>query len=626
MSEPDEPVPADGVEMIDPTWWVAAYEAAGAGSEFEEPEQVSLHFFAAANQASETFGPDALQARVLAVLARATSSMLEPDDWSDPYRPMWEMIDGGRSVLPRDLRPEELALLALIAPMLTPAPLRSRVADIAWAYGGRSDPGLLTVALDAYLDVPMSSDTWRRSGEAGYRRALQIARRWRAADVVTRLVDALRTFVLSSRQADEWAVVGAAELLRAAAGRPSAEEAADVVAHLWALTETAAPDLGRALLREVVEWQRRHDADSANEALETIAELYSVEAESRLLHDGSAMVASLSVEKAIATLRRLPRKYRAARGIEPWLRELRRELVDLREETLEEMSMISSEGPDVSSFVAAAQRSVSGTDRLEALVRLATVAPLIDLPSELDDERDRAGRLFSRILGSTIFAGDGRKVGRQDGISGSGVTDEEALRGVARNFNQRVGLTVQVLIHPAWQVVASEQRYDMAFLLQLCRESPLVPAGHEGLWARGLLHGLSGDFPSAVSVLVPQVEQLVRRHLKLAGVHTLYVAEDGTEQEKALGSLLEAPETEATFGRNWTFELRTLLSEQLGVNLRNDLAHGLLADDGSWSAAAVYATWHCLKLVVLPYHAVRSDGVAAAAGDGPDGEPLGPGA
>lgn len=624
MSEPVQAVPADGDEVIDPTWWLQVYESAGPDSAYEEPEHIALYFFAAAKVASETVGPDALQARVLAVLARASSPMLEPDDWNEPYRPMWEMGNGGRSPLPRDLQPDELSLLARLAPVLTPAPLRARVADIAWSYGGRTSHELLALALDAYLDVPVNGDTWHRSGESGYRRALQIARRRKVTDVVVRLVEELRSFVLSSRPSDGWAVVRAAELLRSAAGRSTAVEAADVAARLWALTNAATPDLGRGLLREVVAWQRRHDIESANEAQETIAELYSVEAEQRLLHDGSATVASLSVEKAIATLRGLPRKYRTARGIEPWLRELRRELVDLREETLEEMSTISSEGTDVSQYVAAAQRSVAGTDRYVALVRLATVAPLIDLPSALDDERDRAGSL-SRMFGSLIFAGDGRKVGHHTGIAGSTLTDEEALLGVIRGFSQRIGLVVQVQIYPAWQVVVTEQRYDMAFLVQLCHESPLVPAGHEGLWARGLLHALSGDFPSAVSVLVPQVEQLVRRHLKLAGVHTLYVADDGTEQEKALGPLLEAPETEATFGPNWTFELRTLLSEQLGVNLRNDLAHGLVTDNGSWGAAAIYATWHCLRLVVLPHRAVRSD-TPAAVDDGSDGDPLGAGA
>jgi hypothetical protein len=116
-----------------------------------------------------------------------------------------------------------------------------------------------------------------------------------------------------------------------------------------------------------------------------------------------------------------------------------------------------------------------------------------------------------------------------------------------------------------------------------------------------LWHGLSGDFPSAISVLVPQIEQLVRTYLKGRGIFTLFVDEGGIETEKGLNALLEMPESSQLIGPGLTFELRALLCEQHGPNLRNDLAHGLLNDPQSWSAGAVYAWWLCMRLVVLSY-------------------------
>lgn len=612
MSEFGDQGEGSGDGAVDPLWWLAVYDSADAGSENGAPEYLAHDFASAAEAAAENAGSHTLHARVLRVLALVTSPMLAADNWNDPFRPMWE-VGGRRSALPQDLTQDELALLARIAPELEPAGLRARAADIAWTYGPRTDHSLLAVTLDAYLAGPVSADTWHRGVGDGYRRALELARRRgkAGAEVVSRLSGSLLEFVLTARSSDGWAVVHAAELLHSA-GRPTVGEAAQIAEHLWELTDSVSPDLGRGLLRQIVRL-RVTDLDVAHRAQEAIAELYAVEAEQRLLHDGSAMVASLSVEKAIATLRGLPRKYRTTHGIEPWLRELRRELVDLREETLEEMTVISSDGIDITQFVSAAQRAVAGTDRVDALVRLSTITPLIDLPGALASERDQAPNLFSRMLGRITFAGDGRKVGQHDAISGNALTDDEAMSGVIRGFAQRVQLQVQVRIHPALQVVTFEHRYDMAVLLQICHESPLVPAGHEELWARGLLHGLSGDLPSAISLLIPQVEQLLRRHLKLNGVDTLSVDADGTEKEKSLGSLLETPEIATTLGTNWAFELRTLLSEQLGLNLRNDLAHGLLADAGAWSAGAVYAWWHCLRLVVIPYSLARVRLASAAA-------------
>jgi hypothetical protein len=590
MSEPD--ATNSELEGVDASWWTRVYESAGEDSTFEPPEHLWTEFLTAAQQACEVSGVDSLHARVLTVLSRAVSPMLQPQDWNEPFRPSWETPDGRRGPLPQDMGPDELALLALIAPLLTPAPLRARVADIAWTYGGRRDRALLTVALDAYLDVPVNADTWHRSGADGYRRAREIAgRRGKdGAGVRARLAEVLRTFVLGSGPSDRWAVVGAAELLRQTA-RP--------------LAESATPDTGRALLRQVIEWQRGHDPAAVLHAQEAIAELYVLEAEDRLARDKSAMVASMFLEKAIATLRTLPHKHRNAHGIQPWLRELRRELVDLREETLEEMHGISVPGPDLTEYVREAERAVAGLGRFDALVRLASIAPLIDLSAALDDERERSLGLISRLFDATTFSGDGRKVARQEGITDGVVTDRQAFDAVVKHFSLRSQLHTQCLIHPALRIIVLEHRYDLPFLRQICEESPLVPVGHEWLWARGLLHGLSGDFPSAVSVLVPQVEQLIRRSLKIDGIDTLYVADDGTEKEKALGSLLEMPETVSTLGPNWTFELRALLSEQLGPNLRNDLAHGLLTDGGSWSTSSLYAWWHCLRLVILPYDHLR---------------------
>src|SRR5699024_3327101 len=53
--------------------------------------------------------------------------------------------------------------------------------------------------------------------------------------------------------------------------------------------------------------------------------------------------------------------------------------------------------------------------------------------------------------------------------------------------------------------------------------------------------------PSRVSVLVPQLEQVVRVMLRRHNVHTLFVDEYGVESEKSLNALLEMTETEDVF-------------------------------------------------------------------------------
>lgn len=137
-------------------------------------------------------------------------------------------------------------------------------------------------------------------------------------------------------------------------------------------------------------------------------------------------------------------------------------------------------------------------------------------------------------------------------------------------------------------------------MVSLCVESPTVPQGHETLWGDGLALGLAGNFGAAVSVLVPQLEQVVRVMLKGRDVFTLFVDEHGVESEKSLNALLDMTETEDIFGAGIVMEMKAMLIVQGGPNLRDDIAHGLLDDNSAWSYSALYLWWFCLRLVTWP--------------------------
>jgi hypothetical protein len=60
---------------------------------------------------------------------------------------------------------------------------------------------------------------------------------------------------------------------------------------------------------------------------------------------------------------------------------------------------------------------------------------------------------------------------------------------------------------------------------------------------------------------------------------------------------MDRPEVDQIFSPDIGFELRALLCDPLGPNLRNEIAHGLLDDDHIESMFSVYAWWLVLKLV-----------------------------
>ncbi len=80
-------------------------------------------------------------------------------------------------------------------------------------------------------------------------------------------------------------------------------------------------------------------------------------------------------------------------------------------------------------------------------------------------------------------------------------------------------------------------------------------------------------------VITPVIEGFIRNIIEAEGGNVLKIDEsDGSQELVTLGSLLRMPEAKKIFGEENTLYLRTLLTEKLGHNIRNELSHGNYLD------------------------------------------------
>lgn len=607
-------------DEVDPSWWAPIF---GVEHPFEPkwrpPEMLSPHLTALARDCDE----GTTQHAVLAVLARVSSAMLEPENWSEPFKPMM-VIGGQRSALPSDLTEADFELLKRLLPSIDHAPLRARIADVLWTFHDRTDLAMLRTAIDSYRSIPLDADQWYRQGHEAWRRAIELARRRGRGESerLDEMAAALEERILKGSTADRFILVDLSDLLRTA-GPQGDNVPARLAERLLELAASAASDpsdlrLARHLERTAQTWLgRAQDFEAVHQSVARVAALYEAEAMQRLNGPaGSAMAAGLFLESAIRTLRSLPLKYRREHELEAHLNTLRAQLEENRTLTLEEMIPFRSDPIDLSDAVAETRRRVSGLQAFEALVQLASVYPLPSAAKEKALAEEMASGSIRHLFGGAMYAHDGRKVAATAG--GLDNMDEAIAADMIRNATMARGIICTGFIVPALDVVAFEHRYHLAFLRRMCLDAPVVPEGHEDLWARGIQHGLNSDFPSAVSVLVPQIEHAIRRLLKRANVYTLIVDDaTGVETEKGLGPLLAMVETEELLGPDLRLAMTILLVEKQGDNLRNDTAHGLLHDGQAWSAAAVYAWWLCLRLVVVPLWHMHNAGEDQNSADEP---------
>ena len=544
--------------------------------------------------------------KVLWLLADACSMMLVPSSPNEPFKP-FAVFHDRRSVIPDDLLDSDIAFFAEIVDEIDDPWLKARLSDLVWLKGKPRNPAFALNAIDAYRCLPLDTDTWLRGGQECWSRAISLARMLGrgAGDRLNQMEETIMAAFDAANRDDGFLGLWLADLLKSnGLGRTHGN---DVASKLEALARQfdGEGDLHRAreYFSAAAEWFRAvPDQSKAAEMTVAVAEGWVKEAVARTASESpSHMVATSFYENAIQTYRTVPRAERSTHRVDERIAEIRARLNDSGERALGEMGLIQTPGVDITQLIENARKSVTGKSAQHALLAFANLHRGANTEELRDNalERMRQHPLQS-LFAATVMSRDGRVIAKQPAMSlGSELTadDEIAIRAeMIRNYGILVSIVVQGDIWPALEVLLLEHRLREVDFIALARNSPIVPKDRAGLFGKALFAGYERDFVTALHLLIPQIEHLVRVHLKQAGAKTTNIDKDGIQNENGMSTLLELPEAEQVFGKDLTFELNSLFCDAFGPNLRNELAHGLLDEDGCNSPFAIYAWWLAFRL------------------------------
>lgn len=450
-------------------------------------------------------------------------------------------------------------------------------------------------------------DEWYAGGREAWTRAVSLAKSLKtgAGDrlllIESTLISAFRSMPIS----DGYFLLDVAQLLyNYGLARGECEIITNTLRATGISAESAGNfQLARDLFEASSKWLQRYGPKSeSSKLIARVAECWVSEAKARASGSSpSYVVAASFYENAIQTYRTLPRKERERLGVEARISELHTFLIDSGNRSLGEMSQISTPSIDISELVDASCKSVKGKSVPEALLAFSELysGPRADKLRETAIKSMREHPL-SALFSSTHVSKDGRVIAKSPGVGLDGSSSEDGEAAIwsqcVKNYLLEIGLVVQGQIWPAYEVLAAEHRLTEADFMSMLVRSPIVPKGRERLFAKGLFAGYDRDFTSAIHLLIPQVENMVRYHLKAAGVKTTNLDKDGVENENGLSTLVDLQEMPTIFGINLTFELKALFCSAFGPNLRNQVAHGLLDYGECESYPAVYSWWLVLRL------------------------------
>jgi hypothetical protein len=558
------------------------------------------------------------EGKVLWLLADASSMSLDPNSINEPFKP-FAIMNGKRSVIPSDFQEDDIALFSEIAEEIDHVWLRARIADLAWLLRRPRSPRLALLAIDAYRTISLDVETWKSGGRQCWERAIRLARMLRtgAGDRLKEMESSIISAFELAKNEDGYFALWLADVLAAnGLGSDKHDEIAKKL-ELLAKSFDASDDLHRArdFFNASAEWfQKAKNIAKAVEMIVCVAESWVKEAVARISPDKpSYTLAADFYENAIQTYRTIPRKERAVYKIDERIAELHKQMGEAGEKSLSEMGVISTPPIDISELIENARSLVRDKSATEALAAFAGISQ----GARFDQIKQFSKKMlrefpFQALFAATHISQDGRVVAKHSGI-GFGDTSSSEYQNVVwaqmvRHYQSTLDLTVKASILPALEVLLLEHRLSERDFISIASHSPIVPVGRKQLFGKALFAGYELDFVSAIHLLVPQIENMVRFHLKNAGAKTTTLDKNGIENENCLSTLMDLPEAIQVFGDDLAFEIKALFCDAFGPNLRNEIAHGLLDDNSCHSAFAVYAWWFGLKLVFNTFlNARRAD-------------------
>jgi len=534
---------------------------------------------------------------VWVLLSSLTSMSLKSSDANEPFGPMF-ILDNSRGAIPNDITSESLEALSEWMPEISDAELRARITDILWLRLRK--PEFIKIAVIGYIESALKLEDPEHWTSCAFRiqRAFRLGSLLRrqepsvidsvvkCAEEIISKYDGKDPLFLSLKlmeylcEFDYGDAVLYYDLSCKIAEQAQAE-------NIWHKAEKA---------WEVAElWAKKLKSDEKRDAsLTQLAESLAQKAIDR--NDGLA--SSKFMQEAIEVYRRVPNSSKRRKELYVLLRGFQRK-------SLEQMKKLEGPKIDISKSIDKSRKAVQGKSFEDAIFNFAfTISrpPNYDQVKEQSIE-DSKKYIFSSIIGATHFDSDGLVVAEVPSMLGVDGEDAKAVwASMLRTIAIHHGLVVQGAIEPARREIVFEHNIIVNDLLEIVKNNPFVPPGHEYLYAKGLYAGLMGDFIEAAHLLVPQIENSLRYVLQQNDVEVTTLNTQGVQERIRIGKILEHEVIIKIFGKDVVLDLQALLIERKYSNLRNEISHGFMQEDSFFQPAVIYLWWLVVRLCLTPYY------------------------
>lgn len=299
------------------------------------------------------------------------------------------------------------------------------------------------------------------------------------------------------------------------------------------------------------------------------------------------------IQKAIQVLKQIA-------GTEDERKQLLREIEEIQKEASAKIP-VQKFSVEHSEAIRTIVKWVENLDKEEGLCYFALFIPMLDAKTLREETMQMFKDNPLMLFGSSILDYNGKKKAVLPDVFGkNNEIKEDALWAyMAKDSYISIDIDSKVVIANVKHILQSNYEITEQDIRKIVEDSVFVPEDRRMAYTKGLMAGFNNDFLTALSILMPQVDNSIRAFAEMCGEVVYNIKEDNTEELKSMNAVLDLPKVKECFDESLWFSLNTVFCSKYGLNMRNEVAHGTMDDKYFSSYRVLYVWWFVFKLCYM---------------------------
>ena len=286
-------------------------------------------------------------------------------------------------------------------------------------------------------------------------------------------------------------------------------------------------------------------------------------------------------------------------GTEIERKKLFMEIDELEKKAISCMPVIKIEH-DHTETVKILRQQLEVLDKEESLCYFLSFIPFPER-KRIEESIKNSEGFISSLFSVGIIGKDGKTIAKSQPIRKvNNEFDKEAFHAqLERKATQTINYFSQIMIGNTLNYIQSNFTIEENDIKKIVEGSAFVPTDRRESYVKGIMAGFSGDFITALYILVPQAENSLRELAIMCGEPVYNMNENGIEELKTMHSILNLDGIKESLDEDFLLSLQTTFCSKYGLNMRNNIAHGLFADKQFQCYEALYTWWFILKMCYM---------------------------